>query len=440
MQNIFVNISKYILLFLMIFYTLNGFSALKINASKTKTMILYYLQNIWVLFIIAISNLVLFINTNDQNYAFFMAYEILITIGIHVIYKLLYERYNKALLNHQCMLLALGLIMLSRLDSQRAMKQLYIAVFSIILTAIIPFLIKKFDIWNKLTYVYITLGIVGLLVVLVGGHREYGAKISLTFAGTSIQPSEFVKILFVLGLSCALYKAKDLFDYALLSFLSIVHIVILLLSRDLGGASILFVIYILMFFLATHSYLFLIPNVLFMAGGLYVAEKHLTHVQNRILAWKDPLSHVSGAGYQVSQSLFAIGSGGWFGSGLYKGMPNKIPVVSKDFIFAAFSEEFGSFFAICLILTYTSCFILIMNLSLQKKDKFQSLVAAGFGLSFGFQVFLSIGGVIKFIPSTGVTMPFISAGGSSLMSSFIMFAIIQGMGMKKKARMYLENE
>ena len=81
-----------------------------------------------------------------------------------------------------------------------------------------------------------------------------------------------------------------------------------------------------------------------MAGGLYVAEKHLTHVQNRILAWKDPLSHVSGAGYQVSQSLFAIGSGGWFGSGLYKGMPNKIPVVSKDFIFAAFSEEFGSFF------------------------------------------------------------------------------------------------
>jgi cell division protein FtsW (lipid II flippase) len=175
-----------------------------------------------------------------------------------------------------------------------------------------------------------------------------------------------------------------------------------------------------------------------MFGGLIFAAEHMAHVQKRIAAWKDPISVIDGAGYQVSQSLFAISSGGWFGTGLNKGMPKRIPVVSKDFIFAAICEEYGVIFAICLIFSYISCFILIMNLALQKKDLFRSLIAAGFGLSFGFQIFLSIGGVIKFIPSTGVTLPFVSAGGSSLMASFASFAIIQGMGMKK--RKVSENE
>lgn len=432
MQDLFIDISKYILLFLMIFYTLDGFRALKGNFKNNTTSILYYSQNIWILMLITISDLVLFLNVKSPIYIYFMAFEISLVILIHIIYKVIYKKYNKALLNHQCMLISLGLVMLSRLDQQRAMKQFFIELIVTIITITIPFIIKKFDFWDKLTYFYIILGIIFLVLVLIKGNREYGAKISLSIFGLSIQPNEIVKILFVLFLASYLSKARKIIDYILISLFSIIHIVLLLLSRDLGGASILFVIYILMFFLATHSYLFLIPNILFMGGGLFFAGKILPHVKNRIIAWKDPLSHVTGAGYQVSQSLFAIGSGGIFGTGLNRGMPNKIPVVTKDFIFAAFAEEFGTFFSICLILLYTSCFILIMNLSLQKKDKFQSLVAAGFGLSFGFQLFLSIGGVIKFIPSTGVTMPFISAGGSSILSSFIMFSIIQGMGMKRK--------
>ena len=210
------------------------------------------------------------------------------------------------------------------------------------------------------------------------------------------------------------------------------HIGLLVLSRDLGGASILLVIYLLLFFLATNNYFVLILGAGSMFGGLIFAAQHMAHVQKRIAAWKDPLSVIDGAGYQVSQSLFAISSGGWFGTGLNKGMPQKIPVVSKDFIFAAICEEYGVVFAICLIFSYISCFILIMNLALQKKDMFKCLIAAGFGLSFGFQIFLSIGGVIKFIPSTGVTLPFVSAGGSSLMASFASFAVIQGMSMKKR--------
>lgn len=434
MEKIFTLTSRYILIFLIAMYTLNGFSALKNNASKAYTKILYVFQNIWLLLIVVICNLVLYTNSEDDNYIFLMMYELILVLGIQVIYNLLYEKFNKALLNHQCMLLSLGLIVLSRLNPDRASKQLLIAVLATFLTALLPFFIRKFDFWQKLRILYGILGISALGLVFVGGRTEYGAKISLSFGPISIQPNEIVKILFVLGLSCALCEAEDLMDKVKLSVVAFLHIGLLVLSKDLGGASILLVIYLLLFFLAFNSYLVLFGGTACMFLGLIFVATHMTHVQNRIKAWSDPLSVIDGAGYQVSQSLFAIGSGGWIGSGLYKGMPQKIPVVSKDFIFAAICEEFGAVFAICLIFAYVSCFILIMNLALQKKDMFQSLLAAGLGLSFGFQVFLSIGGTIKLIPSTGVTLPFISAGGSSLVSSFVAFAIIQGMGMKKRTK------
>ncbi len=131
-------------------------------------------------------------------------------------------------------------------------------------------------------------------------------------------------------------------------------------------------------------------------------------------------------GYQVCQSLFAIGTGGWFGVGLTCGMPEKIPVVEQDFVFSAISEEMGGIVAICLILVCMSCFLMFLNIAMQLKDSFYKLVALGLGTMYGFQVFLTIGGVIKFIPSTGVTLPLVSYGGSSLFSTVIIFAVIQG--------------
>ena len=132
-------------------------------------------------------------------------------------------------------------------------------------------------------------------------------------------------------------------------------------------------------------------------------------------------------GYQIVQSLFAIGTGGWFGMGLYQGLPDKIPVVKQDFIFSAVSEELGGIFALCLIMVCFSCFLMFLNIAMQMKDQFYKLVALGLGTIYAFQVFLTIGGVTKFIPSTGVTLPLVSYGGSSLLSSMIIFAVIQGL-------------
>ena len=145
-------------------------------------------------------------------------------------------------------------------------------------------------------------------------------------------------------------------------------------------------------------------------------------------AWKDPWSLIDSAGgYQITQSLFAISSGGWFGLGLYKGTPESIPVVETDFIFSAIAEELGIVFAICLILICVSSFMMIMNIAASLQDKFYRLIAFGLGVTYIFQVFLTIGGGTKFIPLTGVTLPLISYGGSSVLTTLVMFSVIEGL-------------
>ena len=151
-----------------------------------------------------------------------------------------------------------------------------------------------------------------------------------------------------------------------------------------------------------------------------------SHIQVRVQAWKDPWSVIDDAGYQIAQSLFAISSGGMFGLGIYGGTPRDIPYVETDFVFSAIAEELGLLFCICLIMLYISCFIMFMNIAMRVKDKFYQMVAFGLGVTYGFQIFLTVGGGTKFIPLTGVTLPLISYGGSSVMATLIMFAVIEG--------------
>ncbi len=150
------------------------------------------------------------------------------------------------------------------------------------------------------------------------------------------------------------------------------------------------------------------------------------HVRQRVVAWKAPFSVYETNGYQIVQSLFAIGAGGWFGVGLFAGSPKSIPVVTQDFIFAAICEEMGAIFAICLLLVCMSCFLMILNISMRMSNKFYKLIALGLGTEYAFQVFLTVGGTTKFIPMTGITLPLVSYGGSSVICTIVMLAIIQG--------------
>ena len=187
-----------------------------------------------------------------------------------------------------------------------------------------------------------------------------------------------------------------------------------------------------MLYVAAKKPLYFISGLGAGCAAAYAGYHLFSHVRVRVMAWSDPFQYIDNEGYQIAQSLFAIGTGGWLGTGLYQGEPNKIPVVVEDFMFSAIAEEFGGAFAICLILICVSCFMMFVNIAMQIKNDFYKYTALGLGTLYGFQVFLTIGGAVKFIPSTGVTLPLISSGGSSMVVTIAMFAIIQGMYLLKE--------
>lgn len=292
---------------------------------------------------------------------------------------------------------------------------------------LIPYFISKWEFLRNLTWVYALAGITMLGVVAVLGAVSHGAKLSFSVAGISIQPSEFIKIIFVFFVASMFYESTEFMQVVKATVVAALHVMILVLSKDLGAGLIFFIAYMVMLYVATRKLYYFAGGLLCGAAASVVAYFLFNHVRVRVVAWQDPLAVFENEGNQVSNSLFAIGTGGWFGMGLNQGMPNKIPEVKQDFIFSAISEELGGIFAVCLILVCVSCFLMFLNIAMQIKDIFYKLVALGLGTLYGFQVLLSIGGDIKFIPSTGVTLPLVSYGGSSLLSTLIIFAVIQGL-------------
>ena len=219
---------------------------------------------------------------------------------------------------------------------------------------------------------------------------------------------------------------------ALTAVLAGTHVVILVLSKDLGSALIFFVGYVFIVFAASRNYLYLLAGAIGGGGAAWGAYKLFGHVRDRVITWQNPWTYIDKEGFSITQSLFAIGSGSWFGMGLLKGNPKAIPFVEKDFIFSSLCEELGVIFGICVILLSMACFLEMMRMAALIKDRFYQLIVYGIGIMYIFQIFLTIGGGIKLIPLTGVTLPFISYGGSSVMTTMIMFFLIQGIYIRLK--------
>ena len=427
MINLLIELSKYIIIFLFAIYTYECFSVLRRSRTQTQQEDIFYRQTcmIYVIHFIAFFILIL-VNEDLKLIAFYLMQAGLIT-AIFLIYRWFYREASRLVLNNMCMLLAIGFIILTRLDYDKAWKQFLLGVVAVVLSILVPYCIQKIHFLQKLTWVYAVLGILALGIVSVAGSTSYGAKISIHLGPVSIQPSEFVKILFVFFIAGMLERSAAPRQVIIISAVAGLHVLILVASRDLGAALILFVIYLVMIYVATKKIVYFVGGLLAGSAAAVLAYQLFSHVQTRVIAWKDPISVIDKAGYQICQSLFAIGTGGWFGRGLSKGAPNTIPVVEQDFVFSAIAEELGGIFALCLILVCVSCFLMFMNISMQVRDNFYKLIATGLGCGYGIQTFLTIGGVTKFIPSTGVTLPLVSYGGSSLLSTMILFAIIQGL-------------
>lgn len=420
--------SKYVIALLITLYTYECFAVFRYDEEEQRRGI-YTRQNLLMFAFHFSCFLVICFETGDITYLFFYAFQQIVLYAVIVLYRMLYPGSNRLVVNNMCMLLAIGFCILTRLDMNKAIKQFIIASGSLVIALVIPFFVHKFKFLKKLKWVYVLVGIAALSVVMILGQTTYGSKLSYSVAGITFQPSEFVKILFVFYVASALYESSGFFEVFTTAVAAAAHVIVLVISKDLGSALIFFIVYVLMVFVAAKNYFYLLAGTLGGASAAYIAYRVFAHVQVRVQAWKDPWSVIDSAGYQITQSLFAISSGGWFGLGLCKGTPEAIPFVEADFIFSAIAEEFGIIFAVCLILICVSCFIMFMNISVQLNDKFYQLTAFGLGVTYIFQVFLTIGGGTKFIPLTGVTLPFISYGGSSVLTTLVMFAIIEGLYM-----------
>ena len=380
-------------------------------------------QNVLMFVMHLTAFLVMYLEKKDTKILALYLMQVTLLGGTILLYSFIYPKVSRLVVNNMCMLLSVGFIMLCRLDIASANKQLLIVACGSAVALVIPVMIRKMKFLKDLTWVYAGLGIVLLGAVLVLAQTSYGAKLSLM----GIQPSEVIKLTFVFFMASLLAREVTFKKVVLATVVAGLHVGILVLSRDLGSAVIFFAAYLVLIYVSTRKLAYLCIGIAGGTAGAVVAYHLFGHVRQRVSAWKDPIAVYQNEGYQIVQSLFAIGTGGWFGMGLCQGSPEKIPVVKNDFIFSAICEELGGIFAICLILVCMSFFLMIVNIALKIKKPFYKLIALGLGTEYAFQVFLTIGGATKFIPMTGVTLPLVSYGGSSVACTVLMLAIIQGL-------------
>lgn len=435
MTNVFIEVSKYLMIFFMTVYTFLNFRYFGVRTENQQKRICSG-QTLLMFLIHFLAFSVIYLKQQDglakeRILLFYGGQAVFFLCYIHMS-RWFYRNSSRLLINNMCMLLSVSFVILTRISVERAFRQFVIVLAAALITWMIPFIMDRVWQLGKIPWVYGGLGLALLALVWVAGISSFGAQLSLSVAGIVVQPSEFVKIIFVFFVAAIFYRSTDFKTIVLTTIMAAAHVLILVLSKDLGSALLFFMTYITMLFVATSNWFYLGGGLLAGSGAAMMAYQLFSHVRVRILAWRNPWADIDNKGYQITQSLFAIGTGGWFGMGLYQGLPSKIPVVEKDFIFAAISEELGGIFALCLVLICLGCFLQFMMIASTMKAMFYKLIAFGLGMVYILQVFLAVGGVIKFIPATGITLPFVSYGGSSILSTFILFCVMQGLYVLKK--------
>jgi cell division protein FtsW (lipid II flippase) len=351
------------------------------------------------------------------------------------------------------LLVGLGLAVIHRLDlageqgesasRQDAPVQLLWATLGVALFVAILAVVRDHRTLSRYAY---TLALVGLALlalpaVLPASISEVnGAKIWIRVAGFSIQPGEFAKICLIVFFAAYLEDKRDVLALAsrkvaglelprgrdlgpvLLAW--VISILVLVFERDLGSSLLLFGIFVVMLYVATERSSWLLIGVGLFAGGALIAYQIFGHVRARVDTWLDPFAYQDGAGYQLVQSLFGLGTGGLFGAGLGGGRPDQVPVAKSDFIASAVGEELGLFGLVAVIILYLVLVERGLRTSLVVRDAFGKLLAAGLAFAVAWQVFVVLGGVTGLLPLTGLTTPFLAYGGSSLVANFVLVALL----------------
>lgn len=331
----------------------------------------------------------------------------------------------------------IGIAFVTRLAPKLAVNQVMWLFLGVILMVLVIAVIKNIDKISNYKYTLMIIGIVLLLSPLIPGigSEIYGSRIWLSIAGYSFQPGEIAKIVIVLFLAGYLAVNREMLsvftvrigpfnlpDFRTLLPLLLMWIVALLIvvfEKDLGSALVFFFIFLMMLYTATGKKFYLMVGLLLAAIGAFAAWKLFSHVQIRVDTWLDPFAYSQDSGFQLVQALYSMADGDLFGMGIGRGYADMIPIVESDFIFAAIAEETGLLGAAGLLLLYLCLAVRGIVTAARAKSDVSSFIAVGMTAIIVLQAFIIVGGVTRLIPLTGLTLPFVSQGGSSLLASFI---------------------
>jgi cell division protein FtsW (lipid II flippase) len=359
---------------------------------------------------------------------------------VHIYWSYTGYRGDCFLLPLTAALTATGLVFLFRIDPFYGMRQFVWLLAALLVLVLTTSLLKNIRFLDDYKYVYAVVGLVALILPIFFGQEEGGAKSWLNFGLFQLQPSEFVKILVVLFLASFLEENKAALaagtrsvgwlnlpspqEWVPLVAMWGVSLLLLVFQKDLGTALIYFGTFLAMIYVATSRIFYVVFGLGLFGAGAGVSYSIFAHVQDRVEIWLNPWPLIDTTGYQVIQSIFAIGSGGVIGAGLGQGFPTFIPAVHTDFIFAAICEEMGLAGGVGVIVMFMIYLYRGIRIALKTKDDFAALTAAGLTALLSLQSFIILAGVTKMLPLTGVTLPFMSYGGSSLLANFILLGLL----------------
>ncbi len=359
---------------------------------------------------------------------------------VHFYWRWSGYRGDSFLLPVVAVLSATGLVFLFRLNPAYGQRQFIWLLISLLALVLTTRLLQDFRFLSDYKYLYALAGIIALILPIFFGTEQGGARSWLNFGVFYLQPSEFVKILVVLFLASFLAENRALLaagtrslggialpgpqEWIPLAAMWGISLLLLVFQRDLGTALIYFCTFLAMVYVATSRFLYTVFGLGLFVAGAAASYYLFDHVRNRVEIWLDPWSYIDTAGYQVTQSLFAIGSGGLLGTGLGQGYPNYIPAVHTDIIFSACCEELGLAGGVAITVLFMIIIYRGLRTALQAKDDFAALAASGLTALLGLQAFIILAGVTGLLPLTGVTLPFISYGGSSLVANYILLGLL----------------
>lgn len=345
-----------------------------------------------------------------------------------------------------CVLSVIGIVMLYRIDilnlavsnmdilnkvkkphnaTNYALKQIIWFAFGVTSYIIIVVLLPDIKRFSKYKYVYMVFTLIFMSMGTFMGSELYGSKNWVSIAGYSFQPSEFGKLFFVAYLSSALIKYDNYKKLIEPAIVVMVCLGFMVLQKDLGSALIFFGIAITMLYIATSKLKYIITCLGLFVAGSAISYKLFSHVRVRFLIWKDPMKYVNNESYQVVQSMISIAWGGMTGTGLGLGYPGYVPVNATDFIFSVICEELGILSGLAIIVIFFLLFYRCMRAAVFVENNFSRLIAVGFSSMIASQVLVIVGGVINLIPLTGITLPLVSYGGSSMLITFFALGIVQ---------------